>query len=229
MLLMIAAVPYEFAGFRESIQCTIPGVRWSATATVQGGEAMLVANGAGRSAAASGARLALAECGVRALVSTGLAGALDPALEGGDIFLARTVIRGDQTYSGMLPRGMPYDLRCGSLLTVDEVVQSSREKRALARRGARAVDMEAASVAAVAAECGLPFFCIRGISDDATRDLPLDFNRALRPDGTFSRWSILGQAAGRVGSWPGLLRLGLDARRTVRSLACCLSRCEFRG
>ena len=189
--------------------------------------AVFVANGVGRRAADRGTRSVLARSPIHAVISTGFAGALDPSLRVGEVLLATTVLCGDRRFGGSLPLNCPRDLRTGSLLTVDEVVQSSREKRQLAKLGAHAVDMEAASVAAVAAEHELPFYCLRGISDHAERDLPLDLNLALRPDGTFSPRSVLWQAAHRVDKWLELLLLWRGARLAARSLARCLAQCEF--
>ena len=229
MLLMIAAAPQEFAGFPALVKHDAPGVHWMATTVIRGADAMLVANGAGRAAATGAVQWGLDQRRVRAVVSTGFAGALDPSLGIGDLFLATTVLGDGRRYHGSRPADCPAGLRCGALLTVDRVVQSSEAKRKLARRGAHAVDMEAAAVAALAAEHGLPFYCLRAISDGAGQDLPVDFNRALRADGTFSPWSLLGQAALRTDRWGKLLRLWRDARVAARSLANCLSRCDFRS
>ena len=229
MLLMIAAAPQEFAGFPGLVKHDVPGVRWMATTVIRGADAMLVANGVGRAAASVAVRWGLGQGRVRAVVSTGFAGALDPSLRIGDIFLATTVFSENRRYRGSRPLHCPADLRCGSLLTVDHIVQSCEAKRRLARRGAHAVDMEAVSVAAVTAEQGLPFFCLRAISDGAGQDFPVDLNRALRADGTFSPWSLVAQAALRAGRWGELLRLWRDARVAARSLADCVSRCDFRS
>ena len=87
--------------------------------------------------------------------------------------------------------------------------------------------MEASSVAAVAEEQGLPFFCIRAISDLAAEDMPVDFNRALRSDGSLSAWSVFGQALLTRGRWSRLMRLRRDSAAAARSLGRCLRRCEF--
>ena len=229
MLLMVAAAPQEFAGFPALVKHDAPGVRWMATTVIRGADATLVANGAGRAAATSAVKWGLDQRRVRAVVSTGFAGALDPSLRIGDLFLATTIFGDGRRYQGSRPLHCPADLRRGALLTVDRVVQSSEAKRRLARRGAQAVDMEAASVAALAAEHRLPFYCLRAISDGADQDLPVDFNRALRADGTFSPWNLLAQAALRTDRWGELLGLWRDSRVAARSLADCLSRCDFRS
>ena len=228
MLLVVAAAPFEFSGFSDLARCGIPGIRWSATAPVGAVSATLVANGAGGRAAVAGTLAALAAGRYRAVVSTGFAGGLDPALRVGDAFLADSVLCAGQTYRTHLPKGLPPRTRRGSLVTVDEVAGTVRSKRRLARLGADAVDMEAGSVAAVAADQGLPFYCVRAISDHARQDLPLDFNRAIRPDGAFSAWNLVGQAAVRVGSWPDLFRLWRGSALAARTVARCLCNCEFR-
>ena len=188
---------------------------------------MLVANGAGCAAAATGARRLLATRRFRAVVSTGFAGALDPSLEVGEILVADWVLYGCRKYRGRIPSYCPPGVRHGAVLTVDEVIGSARAKRELAVGGARAVDMEAAAIAALAAEHGLAFYCVRSISDRAADDLPVDFNRALRCDGTFSPWNVARQAGWRPGTWRRLMRLTRDGRTAAQSLARCLSSCNF--
>ena len=112
-------------------------------------------------------------------------------------------------------------------MTLDMIVQSARKKAELVASGAVAVDMESAAVAEVAADCGARFYCLRVISDTADADLPLDFNRALRRDGSLSVWNLVSQAALRPGAWKGLLRLRRDASLAAAALARCLAQCDF--
>ncbi len=196
-----------------------------AAGELNGVPALFAANGVGRRAAAAAAR---AQAGaVDALVSVGFAGALASGYKVGDVFVAQRVIAGGVEYAGRLP-GCPDDsCRRGTLLTVDRVVQSVEEKRRLAASGAQAVDMEAAAVAAVAAERALPFYCVRAVSDAAETALPIDFNRALRGDGSFSITDILRQAGLSCARWRQLARLKRDGGRAARSLAAFLATCEF--
>ncbi len=205
----------------------MPGVRWLASARIGGSNAVLAANGAGRPAAQRAARALLAQGGFRAVVSTGFAGALDPSLEVGDILVADSVLNDGQEYPALRPSVCPSGAHGGSLLTVDEVVVSSRSRHSLRSSGARAVDMEAAAVASEAAKHGIDFYCVRSISDGATRNLPLDFNRVLRRDGTFSAGAIALQAHISPRRWSGLARLWLDARLASCQLGQYLSQCEF--
>ncbi len=227
MLLLIAADAREYAGFSGLVRHSSRDVRWLATTAIQGIDAILVANCIGRCAAAAGTRKMLAKYRVRAVISTGFAGALDPALQIGDVVLAEHVLDGGRVYRGDAPLDCPANVRRGSVVTVNEIVQSPETKLALARHGARAVDMESAAAAAVAVEHRLPFYRIRAISDRAEQHLPVDFNRALRRDGAVSLWSVLGQAGFRAANWFDLVRLWRDSRIAAESLARCLSQFDF--
>ena len=62
---------------------------------------------------------------------------------------------------------------------------TAREKRRLAATyDAALVDMEAAAIARLAAMRGIPFYCIKGVSDGFNDRLP-DFNPFLTADGRF--------------------------------------------
>ena len=228
MLLMIAASAHEFAGFSGLRRQRSRAVRWLALGTVGGADALLVANGYGYRAASRGARTILGAWPVQAVVSTGFAGALDPSLEIGEILVADRILSGHASYPALLPPIRPSEARCGTLLTVNEVVGSAREKRELSVRwAAHAIDMEAAAVAAVTTELGLAFYCVRSISDRASDDFPVDFNRAIRQDGTLSNWSLAVQLNWDIRRWTRLLHVVRDGRTAAKSLASCLSNCEF--
>lgn len=227
MLLLIAAFPTEFAGFTSAVPEASREVRWLASAEIGGSDALLAANGIGRSSATAALRKLHASRRIDAVVATGFAGALSAELRVGDAFLADSVWDGPRRYRGRQPAQFPEGVCRGSLMTVDRVVQSARAKAELAASGAAAVDMESAAVAAAAAECGARFYCLRVISDAANADLPLDFNRALRRDGSVAVWNLALQAALRPAAWNGLRRLRRDARLAAAALARCLARCDF--
>lgn len=81
------------------------------------------------------------------------------------------------------------------------------------------MEMEAAGVAERAATRGLPFYCIRVVTDLAGEDMANDLNGALRPDGHFATMLILrGAVSHPWARLPELIRL---RRRSVRA-ACVL-------
>jgi adenosylhomocysteine nucleosidase len=165
-----------------------------------------------------------------AVISVGCVGALDPALEVGQIFLARQVKRMGETvdYQGELPAFPNTEgVAQGTLLTIDRVAQTRQEKAHLRQSGADVVDMEAYAVADEAAKRAVPFYCVRVVSDHANTDFPVDFNRARRPDGTFSGWKLAAQAGLNPRRWQRLLDLKRDADLASRRLAEFLKTCQF--
>ena len=228
MILILAADPYEL---REL--CDIKFLKRNSVGVegnLLGKRAWFVANGPG----VKNARVAVEEVFRRetpsAVVSVGYVGALDPALEVGQIFLARQVACEDSALKYPVePPAFPNaeGVAQGTLLTIDRVAQTRREKRTLRQSGADAVDMEAYAVAEEAERRSVPFYCVRVVSDRADADFPVDFNRARRPDGTFSGWNLASQAGLGPRRWKRLLALKRDADFASRRLAEFLGTCRF--
>ena len=228
MILILAADHLELRGL-----CDIKflkGSPFGVEGNLSGQQARFVANGPG----VKNARAAVeAVCGQQtpsAIVSVGYVGGLDPALEVGQIFLGRRVkrIREKVDYQVELPAFPNTEgVAQGTLLTIDRVAQTSQEKGMLRQSGADAVDMEAYGVADEAKQRGIPFYCVRVVSDHANTDFPVDFNRARRPDGTFAGWKILAQAGFSSSRWQRLLDLKRDADLASQRLAEFLKTCRF--
>lgn len=198
--------------------------------SLSGQKTRFVANGPGVKNARAAVEAVCRNETPSAVVSVGYVGALDPALEVGQIFLARRVKRmGEKVdYQGELPAFPNAEgVAQGTLLTIDRVAQTSQEKRMLRQSGADAVDMEAYAVAAEAAKRSIPFYCVRVVSDHADTDFPVDFNRARRPDGTFAGWRVLAQAGFSTSRWKRLLDLKRDAELASQRLGEFLKTCEF--
>jgi adenosylhomocysteine nucleosidase len=177
---------------------------------------LLIVSGIGTTAA-SAAALTLRSQGADALMSFGLAGGLDPTLRAGRIFLPAEVLAADhgsfQTSSawrtrlaGALTPFLP--LAEGSLLTSLTAITSVEAKAALFRAtGARAVDMESAAVAQVAALHRLPFLVARVIVDTATDTLPAAVMAASQ-SGAFQFGRLLAALARAPAQIIDLIRLG---------------------
>jgi len=142
---------------------------------------LLLVCGIGQAAAGHGARRLVA-AGVRALLSWGMAGGLDPALAAGTLLLPREVASPE---GELLPTAADWHQRlsdalaashpvcCGTLLTCREAIGSAADKASAFRQtAAAAVDMESFAVAQVAASHRLPFLAVRAIVDTATDDVP---------------------------------------------------------
>jgi len=81
--------------------------------------------------------------------------------------------------------------------------------------------MEAAGVARAAGRRGIPFSCVKGVSDGADDRLPA-FDGFLKPDGRFAWARFILFAALRPWRWPALARLGANSRQAARSIRDCL-------
>jgi adenosylhomocysteine nucleosidase len=193
--------------------------------------ALLVISGMG-SVAATQAALALVAAGARGLLSFGLAGALDPALEAGAVLLPRTVTDGAGTVHGAygpwrerlaaLQRANSEShplIADGALLSLAEALTSSMTKaQARARTGAVAVDMESVAIAGVAIEQGVKFAVARVVIDTAADSLPRSVMHATDPRGELNYARLV---SGLVRTPPdilALLRLARRYRVAMRSL-----------
>lgn len=219
-LLLVASDPMEFSGMvtLSSDHGPVPlGIAWGRCAQLGDHDALLIANGVGRQRAAAAVDHAT-EFAPQAVVSTGFCGALDERLNVADLVVATSIDDGEYRYPSLPIRG-PVETFAGAIRSIDYVARTAEEKSLLRESGACAVEMEAAGVAARALELGLPFYCVRGVTDLADESLANDFNRALRPDGHFDTMSILlGALRDPATRLPELLRLRSRSLRAARAL-----------
>lgn len=165
----------------------------------------LVCAGVGGDHAAAAARWLVASVKPEVVVSIGFAGALTPDCKAGDVITPATVIDGST--------GDQFSLGTGSGVLVSNAgVLDEPGKRKLAEQyGAGAVDMEAASVARVAQQNGIPFFAVKAISDELGLAMPA-MDRFVNGKGEFQTLKLLAYAAIRPALWPVLARLGRNAK-----------------
>jgi len=166
--------------------------------------------------------------GANALMSFGIAGALEPTLTPGQIVLAENVIDGTgkqfqtdkiwyRTLSEILTPHVEFT--CGSIATTENAATTPMEKASLfSRTGALAVDMESSGVGAAAERHNVPFIAIRAIADPASRRLPKSALAGLTPDGTTRPISVLLGLVLRPWELPGLMLLGRDTSTALGSL-----------
>jgi adenosylhomocysteine nucleosidase len=114
----------------------------------------------------------------KVVLSAGFAGALQEGYKVGDVLLATEVA--DEAgnvwptpWPGELPPGeWRPSLHRGRLLTAAHLVGAPEQKQALARQSkALAVDMESAAAACLCQRQGVPFGCVRSVSDDVHTSL----------------------------------------------------------
>jgi adenosylhomocysteine nucleosidase len=162
-------------------------------------------------------------------VSSGLAGALKPEYQIGQILAARAVCtEAELTDPASNPVASSAPLlsfaeECGATVveqfySAERVVGRAEEKRHLGEHS-DAVEMESFEVLLESAAYGIPAIAVRAISDSVDDDLPLDMNRIFTNEGQVSISRVLGQVALHPGSVPDLVRLGRNSKAAAESLA----------
>jgi len=173
-------------------------------------------------------RSAVAQQGPRLVMSCGFCGGLDPAMSAGDLVLATRVRGADgqvldapevaRQAAARALNGLRFTE--GELVCTSAVAASNTEKRALARAGALAVDMETYPVARAAREAGVPWLALRAVVD------PLDFS--LPPFAREGRARYLGPALEYALCGPRaaakLVRLARNASLAAAALTAALRR-----
>jgi adenosylhomocysteine nucleosidase len=219
---LVAAERREFEGILKragnASALPWPGAKFAREVTWKEDRWWMIANGPGAVLVKEAFLNTEMKQNVAGIVSTGLCGALDPALRLGDIVV-----------SGDAPLHSSAKFVRGEVHTVDRVVVTARDKHQLRNStGAVAVDMEAATVEQAAAEWKLPFLCIRAVSDTAGDTLPLDFNSYRNARGDFSRTRIALAAMARPFTvMPQLMEFDRNCRRAANALGDFLADSRF--
>ncbi|PYT81437.1 MAG: hypothetical protein DMG40_09800 [Acidobacteria bacterium] len=158
------------------------------------------------------------------LISSGLAGALKNVLKPGDLFVPETVrtLKNDaNTQSDIILREgavLKGAVPINTLITMTRLVSTAEEKCRLAFFG-EAIDMESAVIMAHFADAAVPKVVIRAISDAASEDLPIDFDRCVTPQGAIKPLSLVNAIVRRPGNLPNLVRFGRQSSVAARKLA----------
>lgn len=148
------------------------------------------------------------------VISTGWAGALREELAPGEAFDVSTIID-TRTGERFIAAGPPND--CW-LVTSPRVADAAEKQRLASTYEAALVDMEAAGIARLAAMRGIPFYCVKGVSDGYNDQLP-DFNRFILPSGQFKLARFVVFALLRPWYWSTLIRMGENSRKAAEGIA----------
>nr|WP_229739164.1 phosphorylase [Edaphobacter dinghuensis] len=173
--------------------------------------AVVACAGMGADRATLAVQAALSLKPVTTILSTGLAGACDPALSVGDIVRAGVVIdarTGERFADPLLNQ---------TLITTSVIADIKEKQRLYASYRASAVDMEAATVARLAQTHGLPFRAIKSISDEASFEME-ELAQFATADGQFREAAFAAHSILRPYLWPKLLALAGNSKRAVQSL-----------
>ena len=226
VLAFIAAEKRELDGIL-SRATALETLRWPVAFArgfrLNGQGAVAVANGPGPKLAGCALDVIRERRKIRGVVSVGYCGALKPGLDAKEIAVA-TRVNGRNALTPAVSRAFT----AGPVLSADRVVTSVEEKARLARTGAIAVEMEAGALAERAEAWGVPFYCVRIVTDTASEAFSLDFNLLRDADGRFRRSRILLAALRKPGVLlPQLMRLNRRCRDASAMLGDFIADCRF--
>lgn len=179
----------------------------------------------GRTAAARRLAESLLDAGACGLVSFGVAGGLAPGLAPGTLIIGDSLISkagrqvADRDWAARLADLLP-EAHVGPFFGSETAVGTLADKAALyAAHQALAVDMESQAVAEACAKTGRPFAIVRAVADPANRTLPAAALDALDEAGNPRLGAVLAGLVRRPQDLPGLIRVGLDSRAAMATLA----------
>lgn len=182
------------------------------------GEWVAACAGMGAAAARRAYLAAEAAAPIDVAVSIGWAGALTPDYRPGEVCWLSGVI--DARTRLRYPTAHTTHSRW---LATSPIVAGHQEKLRLAREfQADLVDMEAAAVADLAQQHGIPFYCLKGVSDALDARLP-DFAPFIGPGGQLRLPRFVAHMAVRPSYWPALIRMGENSKEAARRMASVLA------
>ena len=168
---------------------------------------------------------------IRGVISIGLAGALSPHLNVGDVVIAEKIITGVESWDchagwrNRLVSHLP-QAHQGTLFGSDVIIDRADTKSGLHEAtGALAVDMESQVAARFATSRNLPLAGLRVISDDATHVLPPAALVAMKPDGGIALGRVLGSLLRKPQQIPALVRTARASNKAFAELLRCLDLC----
>ncbi|MGD0731611.1 MAG: nucleoside phosphorylase [Terracidiphilus sp.] len=211
---IIAAMPDELKplvrGWAHQRRGHVHLWRW----TFDGGEWVAACGGAG------------AEAGTRAFAEIEHDGAIDRAISAGWV----GALRAHHTPGHAYPVAGVIDARTGErfsvsgnpdgcwVVTSPRVADAQEKLRLATTYNADLVDMEGAIVARLAAMRGIPFHCVKAVSDGLNARLP-DFNPFITADGQFKMARFVVFALLRPWHWPALAQMGENSSKASQSIA----------
>ena len=162
--------------------------------------------------------------GATAVLSFGIAGGLDMALECGALVVATRVRApggawpADTVWSSALVRAS--GARLGVVAGANKIVAAPDGKRSLRlMTGALVVDLESAVAAAFAASRGLPFAVLRAVADTAEETLPRAAAVGLTRTGRPAPGRVAMALLRRPSEFPALVQVAKRSRTALEALA----------
>ena len=165
--------------------------------------------------------------GANCLVSFGIAGALAPDLQAGDLVVSAEVLadgerwRADERFQTRVSNlAQDIGARQGQIFGARAILATKAEKNhAWQETGALAVDLESDVVARIASQAGIPFLVTRTIADALYRELPAAALIPLSEAGTPDLARVLGSVIRHPRQIGTLVRLAIETRIALLALA----------
>ncbi len=213
---IVAALPREIAPLVRDWPVRVSSRR-DGTMLCECDRAIAVCAGMGRERVEHALALAAGRGPLDSIISIGYAGALRSGVARNTIHWPAMVID-ERT-------GNHYECEQGSgtLVTAGHVVGREEKPHMAERWNADLVDMEAAVVARLAAERGLPFRALKVVSDESAEALP-DFNRFIDANGAFREAAFAGYLALHPWLIPNAIRMGRASAQGSQAMAEALRR-----
>jgi hopanoid-associated phosphorylase len=175
---------------------------------------------------------------VRAVISFGVAGGLNPDLQPGDIVIPKAIVDGEKIWytdtalSTHFTEQLQKKSRIvhrGILAGSNEVLMTPEAKAQLrTQTHADIVDMESHIAAEFAEKNNIPFVAIRAVSDPATRALPPAAANAVTKRGGVNIVSIIAHLLREPRQLFSLLNAGRDSSQAFKTLEQCQSLLQMR-
>lgn len=212
---IIAALPGELKPLVANWQRIRTGSRGTAkwVVTQNGDTSIAVCAGMGADAVRRAHAAAVSDGPVDMLLSVGWAGALESEIQPASVHVATEVI---DAQTGEHFR-FTEERRLRLVTTAHVADVQEKQRLAATYPDSALVDMEAATVARLAAMQGIPVLCIKGVSDEAGAALP-DLNPFIGPAGQMRMAPFLAHVALRPQYWTSLLHLGANSARAAEAM-----------
>lgn len=237
-ILFVAAEADElkpFAAYLTALRKLSWPLDYAYEGILEGRRLMLVANGAGPGLAAQALEIAIRAVAVadlsasklEAVVSVGYCGALQADLQPNAIVIPATVLD-TATQEVYVCHNLGIEQQStGVLISQNRIANTASEKQELGKSGAVAVDMEASGIAVRAKRAGLPFSCIKVVTDRADESFALDLNAMRAENGRVARGKIVCYALTHPALVPELFRLRRRTQEAAKALGEFLVSCRI--
>jgi adenosylhomocysteine nucleosidase len=210
---IIAALEREVFGFIRSCRRVERHHEGRSFIFFEQDDMVVVCGGIGLEAARRASEAAIEFYHPTLLHSVGFAGALTPNLRVGDLIEPSVVIDARDGSRASAAIGDPQNL----LVTFMSVAGVQQKTKLAQAYGAKAVDMEAAAVAAAAAAHGIGFAATKVISDELNFQIP-EMERFIDTRGQFRTGCFARFIAPRPWLWSRVLALASNSRKAAKIL-----------